>query len=120
MLQNVVRALVRYPLGLSNWLKVLDCFLSEGPEIVVIGSPKQREPLLEPIRRHFVPGKVLVLAEAGEPNPAERVPLLEGRHCPPDQAKAYVCRHFTCHEPTADPNRLRELLVSWQGQVADS
>ena len=68
--------------------------------------------LLKEVHQHFLPNKILILADAasgqkylGEKNEAIRaMSMVDGKPA------AYVCENFTCKAPVTDPKALSELL----------
>jgi uncharacterized protein YyaL (SSP411 family) len=52
------------------------------------------------------------LAIAAAPEGADRPALLESRTAIDDRTAAWVCRHFACEAPTADPSELEGMLDS--------
>jgi uncharacterized protein len=112
MLERMGTALTHYPDAFSNWLCAADFQVGPVQEVVIIGEPSEREPLVRVLRRHFLPRAVQVLATAGDAVREPVLPLLQGRAPVPGRATAYVCESYTCREPTADPDVLaRQLSV---------
>jgi len=64
------------------------------------------------VRRHFLPKKILILADGGEgqkffSEKNEAIPAMS----PIDgKSAAYVCENFTCKAPVTDPKALGSLL----------
>jgi uncharacterized protein YyaL (SSP411 family) len=110
------RQLAHAPSALPQMLVAFD-FLEGSPQQIVIAgdsdSPETKA-LLAEVHRHFLPNKVLLLADGaegqrylGEKNEAIRAMLtMDGRPA------AYVCENFTCKAPVTDVNELRALLTS--------
>jgi uncharacterized protein YyaL (SSP411 family) len=83
-------------------------------QIVIAGQIDHPETkaLLKEVHRHFLPNKILILADSsdgqkylGEKNEAIRaMSKIDG------EAAAYVCENFTCKAPVTDPKKLAELL----------
>ena len=73
------------------------------------GDPGTKE-LLGTVYRQYLPNKIVAILDPGDSETPKRIPLLANR--PPINGKptAYVCRNFTCRQPTADPGELREQL----------
>jgi uncharacterized protein YyaL (SSP411 family) len=70
--------------------------VDDGREVVV---PGPRGPLVDYVRRHFVPASVLVTGSGASP-------LLEGR----EPGRAYVCRKRVCAAPVDDVSALAAAL----------
>ncbi|WP_340558444.1 thioredoxin domain-containing protein [Streptomyces sp. GSL17-111] len=108
---GVVRALGgRAPRFIGWGLAVAEAALDGPREVAVVGpegdpatAALHREALLAP-----APGAAVAVGEPGGAVPALLADrgLLEGRPA------AYVCRHFTCAAPTADPAVLADQLRS--------
>lgn len=112
MLERIGPAVTRYPDAFSNWLCAADFRLGPVQEVVVIGEPAERQPLIQVLRQNFLPRKVQVLATARDASEEPLLPLLEGRIPLSEKATAYVCESYTCRKPTTDPKVLaRQLSV---------
>jgi len=106
----------RFPSAMPQMLVALDFSLSKPRQIVIAGKPDAPETkaLLAEVHRHFLPNKILLLADGadgqkylGEKNEALRsMSILNGKPA------AYVCENFTCKTPVTDPDDLRKLLTT--------
>ncbi len=110
------RQLAQFPSALPQMLVAFD-FLEGSPRQIVIAgdsdSPETKA-LLAEMHRHFLPNKVLLLADGaegqsylGEKNEAIRAMSMLGR-----KPAAYVCENFACKAPVTDVNELRDLLTT--------
>ena len=110
-IRSVGELVNRYPSGFSQMVVAID-FLSSGPrEIVIAGEPSNptvRE-MLGVVRGTLLPQRVVALATADAD--VELIPLLEGRLPAPGEARAYVCRNFTCKLPAENSIVLRQQLA---------
>ncbi len=104
LIGRVAAAMARYPIGFGNWFRALGMLLGPVPTVVVSGHPTAREPLLEVLRREFLPDRVMVLGNGGAD-----VPVLKGRSVS-DGAAAWVCWDTVCLEPVRTPEDLRRAL----------
>jgi len=109
-LRGVRELMVRAPAAVPHWLCALDLYLSDVQEVAIVGArddPRTRA-LLEVVYSRFRPHMVL----AGTPSEAKGggVPLLEGKEAMGGKPTAYVCRNFSCLEPTTDPDVLARQL----------
>jgi uncharacterized protein YyaL (SSP411 family) len=100
--------------AMPQMLVALDLTLSEPRQIVVAGkrdAPETRA-LLAEIHRHFVPNKILILADGGEGQKYLEEKLESLRSMKPLDSKpaVYVCENFTCKAPITDPKALGQLL----------
>jgi uncharacterized protein len=107
--------LAHFPSALPQMLVAFD-FLEGSPRQIVIAgdsdSPETKA-LLAEVHRHFLPNKVLLLADGaqgqtylGETNEAVRAMSMVG-----EKPAAYVCENFACKAPVTDVNELRDLLT---------
>lgn len=106
--------LARAPQAFLNMLTVVS-YLDSPVEIVIVGpkdAPDSRE-LLDQVRGHFLPNKVLAQFDPAGRDAAclrKRIPLLDDRGTIDGKATAYVCRKFTCERPVTTPEALAKLL----------
>ena len=103
-------------------LVALDWALEQPVEVVLVRSRGDAgEPLLQVVRRAFLPNAVRVLAEEGEGFDAQArgSPLLEGRRALKGKSTAYVCRKRVCDLPTSDPQVLASQLARVQPLFPD-
>jgi uncharacterized protein YyaL (SSP411 family) len=100
--------------AMPQMLVALDYSLGKPRQIVIAGKPDNpaAKALLVEVHRHFLPNKILVLADGargqeylGEKNEAVRAMSMVG-----GKPAAYVCENFTCKAPVTDPNALEKLL----------
>jgi hypothetical protein len=89
----------QHPTAFGHLLYAID-LANRGIDEVVI--PGGRSDLVDTIHRHFTPYAVLAWGEPFES------PLWDGR----EEAKAYVCRNYTCQLPVTDPDALLANLSS--------
>ena len=75
-------------------------FARGKPREIVLSGPRN-EAILTAIRRHFLPGSVILGAnEVSRPMPA-----IDGR------STVYVCENYACRLPVSDPESLEQQLV---------
>jgi uncharacterized protein YyaL (SSP411 family) len=100
--------------AMPQMLVALDLMLSDPRQIVIAGGREVAETreLLREVHRHFVPNKVLLLAEGGDGQRylEEKLEALRGMKPVDGKPAAYVCENFTCKAPVTDPKALGELL----------
>ncbi|MFF3540988.1 thioredoxin domain-containing protein [Streptomyces platensis] len=106
---GIVTALAgRAPRFIGWGLAVAEAALDGPREVAVVGP--QGDPATVALHRAALlgtaPGAVVALGAPG----TDEVPLLQDRPLVDGQPAAYVCRHFTCERPTADPEELTERL----------
>jgi uncharacterized protein YyaL (SSP411 family) len=103
-----------FPSAMPQILVALDLSLSEPRQIVIAGERDSAETraLVAEVHRHFVPNKVLLLANGGEGQRylGEKLEALRGMKPVGGKSAAYICENFTCKAPVTDPKALGELL----------
>ncbi|MCS7083314.1 MAG: thioredoxin domain-containing protein [Bacteroidetes bacterium] len=106
---SVAELMGRYPGAFGHLLGVSDALIYGLREVVLLGPAGELAPLRQIVDQAYLPD--LVLAHGpGENTQAEVIPLLRGRRMLGGRPTAYVCRNFTCLEPTTDPERFRAQL----------
>jgi uncharacterized protein YyaL (SSP411 family) len=100
--------------AMPQMLVAVDSSLSKPRQIVIAGKidNEQTKALLKEVHRHFLPNKLLILADGGDAQKylGEKNEAI-GAMSPIDgKPAAYVCENFTCKTPVTDPKALRELL----------
>jgi uncharacterized protein len=96
--------------AMPQMLVALDLSLGEPRQIVIAGERDAAETraLVAEVHRHFVPNKVLLLADGGEGQSylEEKLEALRGMKPLDGKSAAYVCENFTCKAPVTDPKAL--------------
>ena len=105
-LESLMPTVGRYPAGFGFLLGVAEWRAAQPKEIAVTGAASDAafRALRRVIGEEFLPHRVLVAGSE-----SSGLPLMENRAA--DRVMAYVCEAYACAEPTADPERLRELLT---------
>ena len=111
-LRSVRQLMMTFPTAAGHWLGALDFYLSRPKEIVVVGERAEADTkaLLEEVHKSYIPNRVMLGVEDGD-QPADRLPLLEGRQKIDGVATAYVCENYVCQLPVTDPQALARQLV---------
>jgi uncharacterized protein YyaL (SSP411 family) len=103
-------------------LGALDWSLDQPLEVVVV-RPRDDpgEPLLQVLRRAYLPDAVRAIAAEGKDLDAQAraVPLLESKRAMGGKATAYVCHKRVCDLPTADPAVFAKQLARAEPLFAD-
>ena len=105
------------PAALSEMLLALDWRLGRPLEIVLVAEPGGAAPLLAPLRRTFLPNRVVVPVTTrpgggAVPEDLERlVPVAGGKETLGGRATAYVCENRTCRLPVTEPEALESQLA---------
>ncbi|MCS5636395.1 MAG: thioredoxin domain-containing protein [Myxococcota bacterium] len=101
------------PTSVSELLLAVDFALDTPKEILLVkGSADDAEPLLDTLRRTFVPNRVISIVEDGEERKAHAklIPLLRHKVAQRGKTTAYVCQEQVCKLPTSDPEIFAEEL----------
>jgi hypothetical protein len=95
-----------------------------GPslEVVIAGDPgdEATRQLVEVVRAQYLPDAAVLLVPDGEAGRTIRrlAPFTE-HHAPIDgKPAAYLCRDFSCQQPTTDPQRLAAMLRDAAGSAS--
>jgi uncharacterized protein YyaL (SSP411 family) len=69
--------------------------------------------MLDVLRKMFLPHAVVLFrpTEEDEPEIVKLAPFTAGMRPLDDKATAYVCSNYRCAWPTAEPDKLRSLLI---------
>jgi hypothetical protein len=110
MLHQVSGGLSQFSSAFGYWLQALEFFLSPAQEIAVLGKASEREALLQPVRKRFLPNKVLAFLQEPDSELVQRIPLLDGKTVIDDRATVYVCRNYACQEPATTVEALERVL----------
>src|SRR5947207_11077907 len=105
--------------AMPQMLVAFDYSLAKPHQIVIAGKSDAAETkaLLVEVHRHFLPNKILILADGddGQKFFSEKNEAI-GAMTPIDgKPAAYVCENFACKAPVTDPKALRQLLSSGRG-----
>ncbi len=104
-------ALSRFPTALPQMLVALDFQMGAKQQIVIAGDKdvKDTRSLLAEVHRHFLPHKVVLLANDGDAVPQS--PAVREMKPVNGKSAAYVCRNFACQAPVTDAEDLGKLLA---------
>ncbi|HYH05565.1 MAG TPA: thioredoxin domain-containing protein [Thermoanaerobaculia bacterium] len=100
-LESVWPVAEKYPSGFGFLLGVAEWRAGQPKEIAITG---ENDALRRVVGETFLPHRVLVAGDQ-----SSDLPLMQERA--QDRTMAYVCVGYACQEPTADPEKLRELLA---------
>ncbi len=107
--------LARIPSAMPQMLVAVEQSLSKPRQIVVAGDRASEETraLLREVHRHYLPNRVLLLADGKEGSEFLGEKLDGLREMKPLAGKptAYVCEDFSCQAPVTDPDELAKLLA---------
>ncbi len=112
ILRAVAPALERQPSAFGRMLCAADRLLGEQIDVVVADEPGSDDALAlrEAAAAPFVPD--LVLAGVTEGDPHATWPVFIGKVAAGRRPTAYACRGYACDQPTVDPARLADQVVT--------
>jgi uncharacterized protein YyaL (SSP411 family) len=100
--------------AMPQMLVALGLSLSKPWQIVIVGKvdSKETRALLKEVHQHFLPNRILLLADsgAGRKYLEEKLEALRAMKPVDKKSAAYVCENFACQAPVTDPAALRKLL----------
>jgi len=99
-LESTSAIAAKYPSGFGFLLGAAEWRAGQPKEIALTGDSAA---LRKIVGETYLPHRILAAGPA-----SADLPLMQNR--PADKTLAYVCLGYACEEPTADPERLRELL----------
>ncbi|HJU88479.1 MAG TPA: thioredoxin domain-containing protein [Gemmatimonadaceae bacterium] len=119
VLETLAEPMSRYGLAFGHLLGVADMAIHGAVEVALIGEPGDGSfrALDQEVARHYLPSLVLAGGRAAD---ATGVALLEGRTTHDGAATAYVCRQYTCDEPTTEAAVLGRQLETAASSKAES
>ncbi|MCB1093299.1 MAG: thioredoxin domain-containing protein, partial [Verrucomicrobiae bacterium] len=91
----------------------LDFLFGPSQEIVIVGDPQAEDTraMLKELRKPFLPNKVVLLKTPENAAALAKVaPYTEGQTSLDGKATIYVCENFACQLPTADLDKMMQLL----------
>jgi uncharacterized protein len=112
LLAAMAEPMTEQPLGFGRFLAALDFHLADPLEIVIAGRPGDPAVavLSDVVAARYLPNALLALADPDDPDETARIPLLAGRTMREGVAAAYVCQHYACQAPVAEPEALAAQL----------
>ena len=103
---------MRSPFQHERLLSGVEAWHQGFEEIAIVGThddPGTKE-LLHTVHELYLPNKIVARLDPADSETPKRIPLLANRPQMDGKPAAYVCRNFTCRQPTADPGELRKQL----------
>jgi uncharacterized protein len=101
--------------AMPQLLVAVDFSLAKPRQIVIASKidNEQTKILLAEVHRHFIPNKIVILADGGDGQKffAEKNEAIAAMSPVDGKPATYVCENFTCKAPVTDPKALRELLA---------
>ncbi len=112
-----------FPSAMPQLLVGLEASLNRPRQIVVVGEGTIPETnrLLREVYLHFVPNKILLLANgASRKYLEERLEAVRGMQLLDGKPAVYVCQDFACQAPVTTPEELRKLLSANNRRLAST
>jgi len=102
--------------AMPQMLVAVDYSLAKPRQIVIAGTTGNdgTKALLAEVHRHFLPKKILILADGGEGQKffSEKNEAIRAMSPIDGKPAAYVCENFTCKAPVTDAKALGNLLLA--------
>jgi uncharacterized protein YyaL (SSP411 family) len=102
------------PSGYTQMMVGLGFGIGPSYEIVIVGNPeaKDTKEMLNSLRKHFIPNKVVLLrpSDQEEPDIIRLAKFTEYQSSFDGKATAYVCLDYACKMPTTDTEEMLKLL----------
>jgi uncharacterized protein YyaL (SSP411 family) len=97
--------------GMPQMLVAITGSLAPPRQIVLTGPKDEAGPMLETVRRHFLPDTVVFVLDGEDRSALARYnPVLASMKPLEGAMTAYVCENFACRLPTTEVDKLDELL----------
>ena len=115
--------IAKHGAAMPSMLGSLELFHDRPLEIVLVAPRERTElaPLLDSVRRAYVPNRIIATAVAGAEIDAlaRAVPILDGKKALGGRATAFVCEQRVCRRPTSDPAELAHQLAKTETLLPD-
>jgi uncharacterized protein YyaL (SSP411 family) len=109
-------ALSHFASAMPQMLVALDYSLGKPRQIVIAGKPDNpaAKALLAEVHRHFLPNKILLLADGadGQEYFGKRNEAIRAMSMVDGKPAVYVCENFTCKAPVTETTDLGKLLTA--------
>ena len=104
--------LARSPFQHERFLCGIEAWHEGFEEIAIVGAPAAPETreLLRAIYGRYLPNKVVARLDPADQENPKGIPLLVEKTMIDGKPTAYVCRDFSCKQPTTEPEELIEQL----------
>jgi uncharacterized protein YyaL (SSP411 family) len=109
VIESLAPAITRYPTAFGHMLGNADVAIHGAIEVALVGAGASSE-LAAVVADEYLPS--LVLAGTAAPVGDDSIVLLKGRAMRDGKPTAYVCRNFSCDEPTTAPPVLADQLAA--------
>ncbi|MFQ6606730.1 MAG: thioredoxin domain-containing protein, partial [Fidelibacterota bacterium] len=103
----------RNPTAFTALLTATLFALDDPREVVIVGAPQQKDTrtFIRTLQATYTPHKVLLLIDPTEPEVLSTVaPWIKPYSILNDQPTAYICKNYTCQQPTNDVKQAMKYL----------
>ncbi len=121
-LRGVRDIMIQFPTGAGHWLSVLDFYLSDHKEAVIItpstsavipakaGIHTPNELLHRLASTHLT--NAVIISAPQDAADASQWPVFQGRSVIDGKPTAYICRNYACQLPTTNPDTMMSQVLS--------
>ncbi len=112
-LRGVRDIMLQFPTGAGHWLSVLDFYLSDQKEAVIMTAPGGPGPdaMLRRLASSYQTSAIII--SAAENNEAvSHWPVFQGRTVIDGKPTAYICRNYACQLPTTSPDTMMAQVLA--------
>ena len=114
LVQAFSDAVMEIPSGYTQFLNGVDFALGASREVVIVGDPGSdtMQTMLDILQRGYDPYMVALFKDStASPDELSTLAPFTAGHKPIDnRATAYVCRDFSCEQPTNDAQQLQKII----------
>ena len=112
-LRSVRDIMLQFPTGAGHWLSVLDFYLSDQKEIVIVTAPGSDGPdeMLKRLATAYHTNTIIISAPESDAATSPW-PVFQSRPAIDNKPTAYVCRNYACQLPTTNPDAMLSQLLS--------
>ncbi|HZA13257.1 MAG TPA: thioredoxin domain-containing protein, partial [Myxococcaceae bacterium] len=89
-----------------------DAYVDGAAEVTLVGARPALRPFVEIVNRTYAPTTAVVAHDPATSPPPLLASVVADRLAAKGEARAYLCRNFTCEPPVSDPQALARSLGS--------
>lgn len=114
ILQSTAKTAEQAPTSFTQLLQAQLWSTGNASEVVIAGAKDapETQQLIDMLRQKYHPHKVVVLNDPDDETIHEVAPYTKQQGMQDGKPTVYVCRNYTCKEPTHDPEKMEQLLRS--------
>jgi len=113
LIRSVGGSIQANPSAHTHFLIGLDLALNPGPSMVIAGEPDDEDTrqMLSVFNRYFLSNSVILLKSRRHAKHLIEIAPFTGSVCrQAGKATAFVCRNFSCHQPTTDLTEFQNMV----------